>query len=315
MKVKFRDVDPELRLMGLLVKTINNTFTMRRLKLMSRFHPKAKSDRHMDLSETWITGQNGSRLRLLIATPKGQTGSLPGLLWLHGGGYAIGAPEMSLFWDRKFIEARPCVVVIPDYRRSFEAPYPAALEDAYEALLWMKTRPDINENQLIVGGDSAGGGLTASLSLYARDKGTVKIAFQMPLYPMLDDRMTTESSIDNNAPVWNSKSNYNAWKLYLGSLFETNDIPKYAAPARAVSYDRLPSTITFVGALEPFRDETVAYVQNLQNAGVDVNYKVFEGAYHAFEQVCPNAKISKQAVDFVLSSYAQSMDAISSKAP
>ncbi|MBM7563028.1 acetyl esterase/lipase [Fusibacter tunisiensis] len=119
------------------------------------------------------------------------------------------------------------VIIIPDYRKSFEAPYPAAL------------------------------------SLYARDRNEVKIAFQMPLYPMIDDRMNLDSAIDNIAPVWDSKSNYIAWKLYLGDLFETNEIPIYAAPARADSYKNMPTTITFVGDLEPFRDETIHYVQRL----------------------------------------------------
>jgi acetyl esterase/lipase len=170
------------------------------------------------------------------------------------------------------MEASPCVIIIPDYRKSFEAPYPAAL------------------------------------SLYARDRNEVKIAFQMPLYPMIDDRMNLDSAIDNIAPVWDSKSNYIAWKLYLGDLFETNEIPKYAAPARADSYKNMPTTITFVGDLEPFRDETIHYVQRLIEDHVKVYFNLYEGAYHAFEHISPNAKISKNAVKFMQDAFKREIE-------
>lgn len=146
------------------------------------------------------------------------------------------------------------------------------------------------------------------MTQYARDKGEVAIAFQMPLYPMLDDRMTTPSSRDNDAPVWNSKSNYNAWKLYLGDLFATANVPCYAAPARAEDYSGLPPTATFVGDLEPFRDETVLYVENLRKAGVPVSLEIFEGCYHAFEQMCPNAGVSKRAISFLMDAFTYAVD-------
>jgi acetyl esterase/lipase len=145
-----------------------------------------------------------------------------------------------------------------------------------KALLWMKDYAKelgIRKNQLMVGGDSAGGRLTAALSIYARDKGEVAIAFQMPQHPMLDDRMTTESAKDNNAPVWNAKSNFYVWKPYLGELYGTSEMPYYAAPARAENYKGLTTTATFVGELEPFRDETIQYVESLRKAEDPVEFQ------------------------------------------
>jgi acetyl esterase/lipase len=236
--------------------------------------------------------------------------NVPGILWIHGGGYAIGAPEQGAGFYKRFINERNCVIVAPDYRLSIDAPYPAALEDCYEALLWMKANAKklgIRENQLMAGGDSAGGGLTAALTLYARDKGEIKIAFQMPLYPMLDDRMTSESARENNAPVWNSDSNKWAWKLYLGELY-MKDVPAYAAAARATDYSKLPPTVTFVGDLEPFRDETIEYVENLRKAGVKVDFEIFKGCYHAFESLSPKAEISKKAISFFMKSFKYAVD-------
>ncbi len=309
MKIKISMIDRELRTFGIFFKIINNTFTESKLrlfnKLMSKWRIKIKDDT-MKIIEREILRKDGSKMRICIFQSFKPLENVPGVLWLHGGGYAIGAPEQAMKMAKRFIEVSNCVVVAPDYRLSVQASYPAALEDIYEALLWMKNHAKklgIRDNQLMVGGDSAGGGLTAALTLYARDKGEVNIAFQMPLYPMLDDRNTSLSATGNNAPVWNSKSNYNAWKLYLGELFGTPNVPYYASPARAVDYSNLPPTATFVGELEPFRDETIQYVDNLTKAKVPVHFKIFKGCYHAFQQMRPKAEVSKKAILFIIDSF------------
>jgi acetyl esterase/lipase len=307
MKIENAMIDRELRTTGRIIKILNNTFTENRLRLMGKLKVKMRvKDDTIQFVEQWILRKDGSKMRICIFTPLNPTVNVPGVLWLHGGGYALGSPEQAQAMAKRLIEASNCVVIAPDYRLSVEAPYPAALEDSYEALLWMKRHAKelgIRDNQLMVGGDSAGGGLTAALTLYARDKREVAIAFQMPLYPMLDDRMTSESSRDNDAPVWNSKSNFNAWKLYLGELFNTPNVSCYAAPARAEDYTSLPPTVTFVGELEPFRDETVQYVENLKKAGVPVDFEIYKGCYHAFEQMCPKAGVSKRAISFLICSF------------
>jgi acetyl esterase/lipase len=161
---------------------------------------------------------------------------------------------------------------------------------------------------VITGGESAGGGLTAALSLLARDRGEVAIDFQMPLYPMIDDR-DTDSSRDNDAPVWDSTANRSAWRLYLGALAGEENVPAYAAPARAMDYRGLPPTFTFVGDLEPFHDETLAYVSRLEDAGVPVEFQVYRGAFHAFDGMAPKAEISRSATARLLSAYARAVDA------
>jgi acetyl esterase/lipase len=121
----------------------------------------------------------------------------------------------------------------------------------------------------------------------------------MPIYPMIDDRETF-SSKDNTAPVWDSKSNELGWGLYLRGLKE---IPVYAAPARATDYSKLPPTITFIGSVEPFRDETIAYVENLEKANVPVQFELFEGCFHAFERFGANTTIGKRTTKFLLDNY------------
>ncbi|MDO9254409.1 MAG: alpha/beta hydrolase [Bacteroidales bacterium] len=303
-------INSKLRAFGWIFRLLNPTFTESRIRIFARLNRKflsGKTDKNLDCSEKWILRDDNSRLRVCIFKSKEHSGNVPGILWMHGGGYGMGVPEQGIEMAKVLIREKKCVMIAPDYRLSVDAPYPAALNDCYTALLWMKNNAeslDINDSQIFIGGDSAGGGLAAALSLYARDKKEVNIAFQMPLYPMLDDRMQTESATDNNAPVWNSKSNYFAWKLYLGELFGKDVVPEYAAPARATNYSNLPPTATFVGDLEPFRDETILYVENLRKVDVKVSFRVYEGCYHAFEQVCPKAEISKSAVEYITSEYA-----------
>lgn len=309
MNVTNKMINKQLRTVGKLYSIImdfsNETTFRRNQKMLNRFS-RGKKIKGLQCNEEWISRKKDrSKLRILIYKSLTSKQNVAGVLWIHGGGYGIGLPELSSAMIKRLISESNCVVVAPDYRLSIDAPYPAALEDCYEALLWMKNHAKelgVRDDQLMVGGESAGGGLTAALSLYARDKGEVEIAFQMPLYPMIDDRMVSESAKENNAPVWNSKSNRMGWKLYLGDLFE-KDVPAYAAAARATDYSNLPPSVTFVGDLEPFRDETIEYVNNLRKAGIPVDFQIYKGCYHGFDIMCPNAKVSKEAVSFLSNSF------------
>ena len=177
-------------------------------------------------------------VKLLILRPTEaakDSAHTPGILWIHGGGYATGMAGM-VYMSRalNLVQKYGAVVISPEYRLAGKTPYPAALEDCYTALLYLKNHAaelGCSENQIMVGGESAGGGLTAALCMYARDRGEVQIAFQMPLYPMIDDR-DTDSSRDNHSLGWNTVSNHFGWKGYLGGLYGSDEVPPYAAPAR-----------------------------------------------------------------------------------
>jgi acetyl esterase/lipase len=309
MHIKNNMINKELRFRGIVIRTLlpfytKNIFKIRN-KIMAKFM-KGRCKTNINYEQKWISRPDGSEMRVCIYSPKSPKDNVPGLLWIHGGGYALGVPEQSEPFIKRFVDAGNCIVVSPDYRHSIDHPYPAAFDDCWTALLWLRDHCDdykIRSDQLMVGGDSAGGGLTAALSLYARDKNEVAIAFQMPLYPMLDDRMNTESAKDNDAPVWNSKTNYLAWKLYLGDLFETDNAPVYAAPARASDFTNLPPTLSFVGNIEPFRDETIIYMNKLRESGVLTFFEIYEGCFHAFDVIGRNTDLTKKAVAFLMENY------------
>ena len=212
-----------------------------------------------------------------------------GVLWIHGGGYITGMASMAgmLGMAPRLVKDHGCVVVSPEYRLGKKGRYPNALNDCYAALKFMVTRADelgIRKDQIFVGGESAGGGLCAALCMLARDRGEVNIAFQMPLYPMIDDR-DTDSSRDNHNLVWNTRLNHYGWKTYLGDIYGTDEVPAYAAAARQSDYSNLPPAYTFVCTGEPFYCETLAFVENLRAAGVEVGLDVYEGLYHAFDML------------------------------
>ncbi len=244
-----------------------------------------------------IPRRDGRHIPALVVMPKISRENVPGVLWIHGGGYMTGMKEMvHMSRAVDLVKKYGAVVISPGYRLSFIKPYPAAIEDCYDALLYLKDHAKIlgvNPDQIMAGGESAGGGLCAALCMMARDRGKVNIAYQMPLYPMLDN-LDTKSSANNHGKVWNTRKNHIAWRLYLRKNAKKKVSP-YATPARQTDYTHLPPAYTFVADGEPFYSETCAYIDNLKKAGVEAHMDVYSGNMHAFDMMKPQLEISKKA--------------------
>lgn len=223
--------------------------------------------------------------------------SMPSVLWIHGGGYILGSAAADADWCAHLARTLRAVVAAVEYRLAPEHPYPAGLEDCYQALVWLTENAaliGINPDRVAVAGSSAGGGLTAALALLARDRGGPQIVFQMPLYPMIDDRNAQPSSFEITSGVWTREHNLAAWRCYLG---DRSEVPPTAAPSRANDLTGLPPCYTMVGSIDLFRDETLDYVSRLAQAGVPVECRLVPGGFHAFELIVPDAPISRAARD------------------
>lgn len=223
----------------------------------------------------------------------------PGLLYFHGGGYAGGHTLQSAETLYMLVKETGCVIVSPEYRLAPENPYPAGLEDCYRTLEWFAGNAAalrVDLDRIAVTGCSSGGGMTIAVCLMARDRKGPNICFQMPAYPTMDDRLDTVSShqITYNR-VLNRSSCENIWNMYLGVGHEKREVPVYAAPGRAEDLKDMPPCYSFVGDLDPHRDETIAYISKLVSSGVPTGFTLYNGCYHGFEAIVPQAEVSREA--------------------
>ncbi|WP_436533392.1 alpha/beta hydrolase [Actinoplanes sp. HUAS TT8] len=238
-------------------------------------------------------------VELLILAPAGATGALPGIFHIHGGGMIIGDNTTGVELLQDWAAEIPSVIVSVEYRLAPEHPHPAPVEDCYAGLVWTAAHAGdlgIDGSRLIVAGASAGGGLAAAVALLARDRGGPELAGQMLLCPMLDDRNDTPSTLQMaGRGVWDRTANDTGWTALLGAARGGPDVSPYAAPARATDLSGLPPTFVDVGSAETFRDEDVAYVTRIWQAGGQAELHVWPGGFHGFDLLAPQAAISQEA--------------------
>lgn len=212
----------------------------------------------------------------------------PAVLHTHGGGYVIGTPLMDIPKLQQLAARHDCLVVSVDYRLAPETPYPGALEDNYAALKWLHANASalgVDPGRIAVMGESAGGGHAAALSIAARDRGEVPVAFQVLIYPMLDDRTGSTRPVPAHIGtlIWTKEANVFGWTSYLGVPAGSADAPEGAVPAKTGDLSGLPPTWIGVGAIDLFVQEDIEFARRLIEAGVPTELLVVPGAYHGFD--------------------------------
>jgi acetyl esterase/lipase len=299
-------LDPELRLVVEKLPTDRpldlNDIPAARAKMnkmltaMLATYPAVEGVTSQDRSAPGSQGDPAVRVR--VYRPNDQPNKLPALFWIHGGGYVMGDIEQDDRLMRQLVNRIGCVAASVDYRLAPEHPFPAPVEDCYTGLKWLFAHADelgVEPSRIAIGGASGGGGPAAGLALLARDRGEVQVAFQLLIYPMIDDRNVTPASYAITDPrMWNRESNRLGWKAYLGRDGGGADVSPYAAAARAADLTNLPPAYIPVGALDLFVDENIEYAQRLIQAGVPTELHVYPGAFHGFDMLAPSAKVSKQ---------------------
>lgn len=233
----------------------------------------------------------------------------PAVLHLHGGGLIIGSAAQGDRLCRRIADELGAVAVSVEYRMPPEHPYPTPLDDAEAALRWLAAEPDVDPTRIAVTGESAGGGLAASLALRARDRGEIALAGQALLYPMLDDRTgQAAAGHPRMLRLWSPRSNRLGWGMYLGAGTKgpeatplSADELLLAVPARRAeqgpaALKDLPPTWIAVGTLDLFHAEDVEYARRLTEAGIPTELHVIEGAHHGFDAAEPDAAISRDTV-------------------
>jgi acetyl esterase/lipase len=237
---------------------------------------------------------------LLVLRPAAAAAPVACLYFIHGGGMIIGDNRSGLAGALDHAQELGLAVVSVDYRLAPETPHPGPVEDCYAGLAWTVEHAaelGIDPARVIVGGVSAGGGLSAAVALLARDRGGPALAGQLLICPMIDDRNNTPSARQMaGLGVWDQSANNTGWTALLGDARGGPDVSPYAAPARATDLSGLPPAFVDVGSAETFRDEDVAYATRIWQAGGSAELHVWPGGFHAFFGMVPGASVSKAAI-------------------
>ncbi len=236
---------------------------------------------------------------VVIYRPKGLRAPLPCIFHIHGGGYITGSASGAEFRHRPLAADLGCCIVSVDYRLAPETCFPGAIEDCYAALNWVfANAADLGVDPARIGlmGESAGGGLAASLALLVRDREGRRLAFQHLIYPMIDDRTCVSATPNPHTGefIWTRQANYFGWASVLGAEPGGEDVSPYAAAARAENLADLPPAYIATGALDLFVDENLVYAHRLLRSGVPVELHVYPGAYHGFH-FTPAADVTQAA--------------------
>lgn len=262
----------------------NRTFT--------HFSQQSLDETHCTIEEMMI-----GEIRTICLKPKQPAKHAACFIWFHGGGMVFGNPDDSIAYLLDFVLQFQAVILIPQYRLAPEHPYPAAVDDGYATLLWAQEHAqklNINLNQIILCGGSAGGNLALAVSLKARDFYGPKIAALLPLYPMLDWQARPFHERFTSGAIWNHEKNQKSWHAYLKHC---DTVPAYASPFHAKLH-HLPPIYTFIGTLDLFYEEVCEFVERLRQAQNTVYFDCYEGCFHGFD--LENVPIAKQAKDRLL---------------
>ncbi|MFF4656343.1 alpha/beta hydrolase [Streptomyces sp. NPDC001381] len=254
----------------------------------------------IDFTERRVPGPEGApEISLLVCRPTGSAGPRPAVYFTHGGGMILGDNRTLLGEMLDWVQHLGIVLVSVEYRLAPEHPFPAGLEDVHAGLRWTMAHADelgIDPGRLVVSGPSAGGGLTAGLTLLVRDLEGPAPVGQLLVCPMLDDRNDTPSAHQMaGVGAWDRTSNDTGWSALLGHRRGGPDVTAYAAPARAENLAGLPPLFVDVGSAETFRDEVVTYASRIWRAGGEAELHVWPGGFHGFDALAPDAELSQRA--------------------
>lgn len=250
-------------------------------------------DPRLVMEDRVIPGPAGEQ-KIRIYKPKSAAVKSPGLVYIHGGGMIMGSIQGEAANAQMLAAEAGAIVVSVDYRKAPEHPYPAGAEDCYSAAQWVfdnAAELGIDPNNIGIYGGSAGGGLTLAVALMARDRGTMKFKYMMPIYPMIDDRNETSSTHEvTEVGIWDRSGNIEAWEMYLGG----KPADEYAAPARAKDLSKLPPAFIDVGEMDAFRDEDAHFALRLIQSGVPCEFHIYPGSFHGSEVFAPETELSKR---------------------
>jgi acetyl esterase len=229
-----------------------------------------------------------------VYTPIDTEDARPGVVYLHGGGWVFMGIETHDWICRRLAKESGAVVVSVDYRLAPEHPFPAPLDDCYAAVKWVVDHAGdfgVDPARVAVAGDSAGGNLSAAVTLRARAAGDVPLVAQVLIYPVTDASLDTASYAENGKGfMLESDSMRYFWDAYLGPDGDPDDA--FASVLRAADLADLPPALVITAEYDPLRDEGEAYGRRLDGFDVPTTVTRYDGVVHGFlgmREIVPEA--------------------------
>ena len=257
-----------------------------------------RTDRNVNVKKLRIPVKD-AYINALLYVPKelSDKKNAPLLVYYHGGGFIYKSAPHHFRLMKQYALYTPCKVLLVDYRIAPEHKFPIPVNDCYDALKWAYRNPvflGIDKNKIAIMGDRAGGALTGSVALMARDSGEVPICAMELIYPVTDCRMQTQSMKEfTDTPVWNAKLSKKMWELYMPAA--DKDKICYGAPALADDFSSLPDSYTETAEFDSLRDEGINFYKSMLDAGNNAVLYETKGTMHAFDMMS-HSKITKEAV-------------------
>jgi acetyl esterase/lipase len=244
------------------------------------------------------TAPDGAEVELRRLT-KADAPTGPAVYYIHGGGMILGSLDLYDALLQEYVSASGVAALAVEYRLAPEHRHPTPFQDCYAGLVWLAEHAaelGVDPSRIAIMGDSAGGGLAAATALMARDRGSPALARQILVYPMLDDRTTEPDPALVPFLTWTYDDNVTGWQALLGDRAGTDDVPAFAAPARALDVSGLPPTYVDVGELDIFRNEDIEYARRIAGTATSVELHVHPGAPHAFDAFAPDTDVARRAL-------------------
>ncbi|MCR5800310.1 MAG: alpha/beta hydrolase [Lachnospiraceae bacterium] len=246
---------------------------------------KCRSDDKVNVKEYGIAGYKGGKISVMLIEPVKSEGKLPCIVMFHGGGFLLKAASAHYRVAKWYAEEVGCKVLFVDYRLMPMYRFPYAIEDSYNAYEWALRNSDmigIDEDKMMLVGDSAGGNIAAALNLMLSDRGGKRPLGTILIYPAVDRRMRTESMrIYTEMPVWDGRCNRAFWKAYLKG--KDPEPIRYASIMEAESLKVFTPTYMEVAQFDCLHDEGVEFAERLKGEGVPVEFHETKGACHGYE--------------------------------
>jgi acetyl esterase len=297
MSIPF-NIHPELASVGAHKLPTNRWALAAMQRLLSAVNAVHRRKFKSIVSRSKFLSSDGFAVPVLIIRPEKLRSSAPALVYYHGGAFVMKPAPQHLENAVRYAREADCLVIFVEYRLAPKYPFPAGFNDCHAALLWAIANAanlGIDKGRLVVGGDSAGGGLAAAVAQRALQQDGIRLRGQLLIYPAVDIACNRPSvAAFANVPPFKHASVVSIAETYLGHPLSMG-VPRYASPIDGDLSQLAPAYVE-TPEFDLLHDQGVVYAQALTAKGIEVDWNEIKGGIHGFDLLAADSSVSKQAL-------------------